>query len=96
MGGQAVCLAFFSTSLWSPAANQRIKLLTENSKSRDQAESAFGKTQTQFLARSRTISEIDAVAIARDAKTARLRELRLEKEAAEAPAAADSKKAGKR
>lgn len=52
------------------------------SKSRAQAEAAFSKTQTEFLARSRTISEIDAVTNARDEKTARLRQMRLEKEAA--------------
>jgi hypothetical protein len=86
---------FFDQSLVARSTSKD-KTLTENSKSRDQAESAFGKTQTQFLARNRTISEIDAVAIARDAKTARLRELRLEKEAAEAPAGETGKKAGKR
>ncbi len=60
--------------------------MTDNStKARDQAESAFSKTQTQFMARNRTISEIDTVAMERDAKTLRLRELRLEKEAAAAP-----------
>lgn len=60
--------------------------LTENStKTRDQAESAFSKTQTQFMARSRTISEIDAVTLERDAKTLRLRELRLEREANAVP-----------
>ncbi|WP_275786359.1 hypothetical protein [Pararhizobium gei] len=61
--------------------------MTENSvKAREQAESAFSRTQTQFMARNRTISEIDDVAAARDEKTLRLRELRLEREAA-APAA---------
>jgi hypothetical protein len=71
--------------------------LTENStKARDQAESAFSRTQTQFMARNRTISEIDAVAAERDAKTQRLRELRLEKEAA-APAKAPAlRKSAKR
>jgi hypothetical protein len=55
--------------------------MTDNSKIREQAEIAFSKTQTEYLARSRTASEIDEVAANRDAKTARLRELRLEKEA---------------
>ncbi|MCV9967118.1 hypothetical protein OIU34_35385 [Pararhizobium sp. BT-229] len=56
--------------------------MTENStKTREQAESAFSRTQTQFMARNRTISEIDDVAAEREAKTLRLRELRLEKEA---------------
>ncbi|MDP3898537.1 MAG: hypothetical protein Q8Q62_17845 [Mesorhizobium sp.] len=57
-------------------------------KSREQAETSFSKTQTQFLARSRLVSEHDAVSQARDAKTARLREMRLEKEAEELAAAA--------
>lgn len=57
-------------------------------KSREQAETSFSKTQTQFLARKRLDSEHDAVSQARDAKTARLRELRLEKEAEELAAAA--------
>ncbi len=58
--------------------------MAENSnKAREQAEVAFSKTQTQLLARNRTHSEHDAVSMARDEKTARLRELRLEKEAAD-------------
>jgi hypothetical protein len=62
--------------------SQRIFTVTENStKTRDQAESAFSRTQTQFMARNRTIAEIDDVAAQREAKTLRLRELRLEKEA---------------
>ncbi|KQY43668.1 hypothetical protein [Rhizobium sp. Root483D2] len=71
--------------------------MTENStKARDQAETAFSRTQTQFMARSRTISEIDAVAAERDAKTQRLRELRLEKEAAATAKAAAAEKQTKR
>lgn len=54
---------------------------SNTSKSREQAEAAFGKTQTESLARNRTMSEIEAVAAARDEKTARLRELRKAKEA---------------
>ena len=77
-----------------------MKTLAENSKkSRDQAESSFSKTQTQFLALNRIISEQDAASQARDAKTARLRELRLEKEADEmaaAQAAPSPKRPGKR
>lgn len=66
-----------------------MKTLTANSKkSRDHAESSFSKTQTQFMALNRIISERDAVSEARDAKTARLRELRLEKEADDLAAAA--------
>jgi hypothetical protein len=70
--------------------------VTENSKSREQAEIAFSKTQTEFLNRSRTISEIDEVASERDAKTARLRQLRLEKEANAVPQLIKPKKATKR
>jgi len=71
--------------------------LTENStKAREQAESAFSRTQTQFLARSRTISEIDEVAMEREEKTRRLRELRLEKEAAMPPKAPTARKTAKR
>jgi len=67
--------------------------VTQNStKTREQAEVAFGKTQTQFLNRNRTISEIDDVAAEREAKTARLRELRLEREASEAAAPAPTRK----
>ncbi|MBP1860558.1 hypothetical protein [Rhizobium herbae] len=71
--------------------------MTENStKTRDQAESAFSRTQTQFMARNRTISEIDAVAAEREAKTLRLRELRLEKEAATPVKVAVPRKSAKR
>ena len=71
--------------------------MTENSKkSRDQAESFFSKTQTQSKALNRIISEHDAVSQAREEKTARLRELRLEKEAVELAAAPAPKRKGKR
>jgi hypothetical protein len=50
-------------------------------KIRERAESAFGKTQSQSLARNRTLSEEDAVIRARNEKTARLRDLRKAKEA---------------
>ncbi|RWN56246.1 MAG: hypothetical protein E5Y63_19825 [Mesorhizobium sp.] len=69
-------------------------------KSRDHAESIFSKTQTQSMSLNRIISEQDAASQAREAKTARLRELRLEKEADELAAAASlaasPKRAGKR
>ncbi|MET3582380.1 hypothetical protein ABID19_005439 [Mesorhizobium robiniae] len=69
-------------------------------KSRDLAESIFSKTQTQSMSLNRIISEQDAASQAREAKTARLRELRLEKEAddmaAAAALAALSKRVGKR
>ena len=57
------------------------------SKSRERAESAFGKTQSQFMARSRIVSEDDAIVQARDEKTMRLRELRKAKEASDLAAA---------
>lgn len=53
------------------------------SNSRERAEAAFGKTQSQSLSRNRTISEIDAVVQARDEKTSRLRALRMAKEASD-------------
>ncbi|UCI18008.1 hypothetical protein FJ970_23310 [Mesorhizobium sp. B2-1-8] len=66
----------------------------------DPAVSLFSKTQTQSMSLNRIISERDAVSQAREAKTARLRELRLEKEADEMVAAAAlaalPKRAGKR
>ena len=55
--------------------------MSQMTKSRERAESAFGKTQSQSLARNRTLSEEDAVVRARDEKTTRLRELRKAKEA---------------
>lgn len=54
----------------------------------DQAVSLFSKTQTQSMSLNRILSERDAVSEAREAKTARLRELRLEKQADEMAAAA--------
>lgn len=77
------------------------KTLTASSKKpRDQAESIFSKAQTQYMSLNRIISEQDAVSEAREAKTARLRELRLEKEADEMAAAAalaaSPKRVGKR
>lgn len=50
-------------------------------KNRERAESAFGKAQSQSLARNRTLSEEDIAVRARNEKTARLRELRKAKEA---------------
>ena len=69
--------------------------LTENSrKTRDHAETMFSKTQTQMLSLGRIMSEQDAASQAREAKTARLREMRLEKEAEEEAAAKIAKAAG--
>jgi len=55
--------------------------MSQMSKNRERAESAFGKAQSQSLARNRTLSEEDAAIKARDEKTLRLRELRKAKEA---------------
>ncbi|WP_159946053.1 hypothetical protein [Rhizobium sp. 18065] len=55
--------------------------MTENfSKPRQQAEIAFGKTQSQFFARERAFEELDTIVSAREEKTLRLREARLAKE----------------
>lgn len=58
------------------------------SKSREQAEIAFGHTQTQFFAKDRAVDELQSIAHARDAKTLRLREARLAKELETAAAVA--------
>lgn len=62
--------------------------MADNQNSREQAELAFSKVQTQSLARNRIVEEHRAVDSEREAKTARLRELRLEKEAQEQARAA--------
>lgn len=62
--------------------------------SRERAESAFGKIQSQSLQRNRTLSENDAAIQARNEKTSRLRAQRLAKEAEDlgtAPKTEDSK-----
>lgn len=56
-----------------------------HSKSRQHAEIAFGKAQSQFLERQGTAEGGDPVAIARAEKTLRLREARLAKEAEDRP-----------
>ncbi len=66
--------------------------MAENSRSRVTAEAAFLKTQNQSMSRERALSETDAFNQARDANTARLKELRLEKEALERAAEAISPK----
>ena len=57
-------------------------------KNRERAESAFGKTQPQSLAKSRKPSDEDLATRARHEKTARLRELRMAKEAEDLAAGA--------
>ncbi|WP_376774838.1 hypothetical protein [Mesorhizobium silamurunense] len=54
----------------------------------NEAESLFSRARTQSMSLDRIASEQDAVSQAREAKTARLRELRLEKEAEDRAAAA--------
>ncbi len=49
------------------------------SKSRQQAEIAFGNIQTQFFAKNNAVEELESVAQVRVAKTLRLREARLAK-----------------
>lgn len=51
-----------------------------HSRSRQQAEVAFGKTQTEFFARGQAMAAPDSSALARDEKTSRLREARKAKE----------------
>lgn len=60
----------------------------KHSKPRQQAETAFGKEQSQFLARGRAYEELDAITAARGEKTQRLREARLAKELRESLATA--------
>lgn len=52
-----------------------------HSKSRQQAEIAFGNAQTQFFARNSAVDELDSIVRSREEKTLRLREARLAKEA---------------
>ncbi|MCY1666883.1 hypothetical protein [Rhizobium sp. SL86] len=54
-----------------------------HSKSRQQAEIAFGHVQTQFFSKNSALTELESIAQARDAKTLRLREARLAKEQAD-------------
>jgi hypothetical protein len=50
------------------------------SKSRQQAEIAFGNAQSQFFARNSAVDELDSLVRAREEKTLRLREARQAKE----------------
>ncbi|RXT54857.1 hypothetical protein B6S44_14740 [Bosea sp. Tri-44] len=70
--------------------------MAENSKSRVTADAAFLRTQTQSLTRNRVLSETETITQARDANTARLKELRLQKEAADRAAAASAPPTPKR
>jgi hypothetical protein len=74
----------------------RIIMTQTLSRPRQQAESKFAKAQSQFLARSRVAEEHNTIVLAREEKTARLREARLAKEAGDrerATAALISKRA---
>ena len=73
-----------------------VNVTTNSNKAREQAERSFSKTQTQSLLLNRIVSEHDAVSQAREEKTARLRGLRLVKEAEELAAAPAAKGKGKR
>lgn len=56
--------------------------MTENySRQRQEAETAFGKTQSPRTARDRAFDEIDAIKAAGEEKTLRLRKARLAREA---------------
>ncbi|MDR7147554.1 hypothetical protein J2X43_005792 [Rhizobium sp. BE258] len=61
-------------------ARDRNHVTERFSKSRQQAEIAFGNVQTQFLAKHKAVEEVQSTDKARDAKTLRLREARLAKE----------------
>lgn len=50
------------------------------SKSRQKAEAAFHQAQSQFFARDQAVEEQDFLTMARESKTARLREARMAKE----------------
>jgi hypothetical protein len=52
-----------------------------HSRSRQRAEIAFGDVQKQIFAKDRAVEELDSIVLAREAKTLRLREARLTKEA---------------
>lgn len=64
--------------------------MSERSKLRIDADNAFLRTQTQSSARNRIASETETINQARDAKTAKLKALRLEREAAEREALASN------
>ena len=61
-----------------------------HSKSRQQAEIAFGNAQSQFFARNSAIEELDSLARSREEKTVRFREARLAKELQDRAAATAS------
>lgn len=65
--------------------------MTESySKTRQQAEIAFGNVQTEFFSKKNAVEELESAAQLREAKTLRLREARLAKEQAERASATSS------
>jgi hypothetical protein len=64
------------------ASSRKIIMTDSYSRSRQQAEVAFGKVQTEFFARGQALDALDSIAQARDEKTLRLREARKAKELA--------------
>jgi hypothetical protein len=62
------------------ASNPGKTMAQTYSKSRQQAEIAFGNAQSQFFARNSAVDELDSIVQAREEKTLRLREARLAKE----------------
>jgi hypothetical protein len=66
-----------------PGPPRKDIFLSDLSKSRQKAEQAFLKTQSQSLARNRLLTENEGIEAARNEKTNRLRELRKAKEAAD-------------
>ncbi len=59
-------------------------------KQRVDTDNVFVRTQTQSLSRNRNVSEADPLSEARDPNTAKLKELRLQKEALDREAAASA------
>lgn len=66
------------------------------SKSRQQAEIAFGAVQSQFFARGHAVEELQSIATMRDDKTNRLRAARLERDLSERTAEVKAVPAKKR
>jgi hypothetical protein len=81
--GQAVCLAFFVDARPSSFPRRERTMIETYSKSRQQAEIAFGRTQTELFAKGQAADALDTIARARDEKTRRLREARKAKEFAD-------------
>jgi hypothetical protein len=77
--GQADCLAFLLPR-YLVALNPGNTMTQAHSKSRQQAEIAFGDVQSQFFARNSAVDELDSIVRVREEKTLRLREARLAKE----------------